>query len=236
MSDSKKIAVIAGIGDGLGFHLSTQLAAAGYRVAGLARSAAAGERLSAEIGNDRFVAIGCDVSDAEQVDAAVSQVEQHFGQPAVYIHNAATLHHQEFLNTAPADFELQWRTSCLGAVHGAQRVLPAMLQHKAGTLLLIGATASIKAGAGFAAFGSAKFALRGLGQSLAREYGPKGIHVAHLIIDGVMWGQRARDTFRMREDQCLDPAAVAQTCLTLIEQPRSAWTHELDIRPDVETF
>ena len=100
----------------------------------------------------------------------------------------------------------------------------------------IGATASVKASAGFSAFGSAKFALRGLAQSLARELGPRGIHVAHLIIDGVMWGERADERFQMQREQCLDPESVARTCLHLLEQERSAWTHELDVRPDVETF
>ena len=78
--------------------------------------------------------------------------------------------------------------------------------------------------------------MRGLAQSLARELGPQGIHVAHLIIDGVMWGARARDSFKMKREQCLEPESVARTCLHLINQDRSAWTHELDIRPDVETF
>ena len=125
---------------------------------------------------------------------------------------------------------------CLGAVYGSQRVLPGMLQAKRGALPLIGATASVKAGASFSAFGSAKFALRGLAQSLARELGPRGIHVAHLVIDGVMWCERADERFQIQREQCLDSESVARTCLHLLEQQRSAWTHELDIRPDVETF
>ena len=236
MTDNTQTAVVAGIGRGLGEALCRQLADAGYRVAGLARTATRGEALRETLGSDRFLPLRCDVTDAAQVDAAMSQVETRFGPATVYVHNAAQFHMQPFVQTDPKEFESLWRTLCLGAVHGAQRVLPAMLEAKHGSLLFIGATASVKAGASFSAFGAAKFALRGLAQSLAREFGPQGIHVAHLVIDGVMWGERARDEFNMAEAQCLDPQAVAHTCLHLLQQDRSAWTHELDIRPDVERF
>lgn len=236
MTNQKRTAIVAGLGAGLGGTLCRQLADAGYHVAGFARSDAGYQAIPDTLGADRFMPVSCDITDASQVDEAVSKVEDQFGPASVYIHNAAHLHMQPFLETAPDEFESLWRTVCLGAVHGVQRVLPAMLEAKSGTLLFIGATASIKAGANFSAFGAAKFALRGLSQSLARELGPQGIHVAHLIIDGVMWGERARDSFGMTEDQCLAPRAVAQTCLHLIEQDRSAWTHELDIRPDLEAF
>ena len=229
-------AIVAGVGSGLGKTLCRQLTSAGYRVAGFARTTAASQDLSDGLSPDRFLAVRCDLTDAAQLDAAVSEVEARWGPPSVYVHNAAPFHTQAFAETEPQTFESLWRTMCLGAVHGSQRVLPGMLQAKGGTLLFIGATASVKAGAGFSAFGSAKFALRGLAQSLARELGPRGIHVAHLIIDGVMWGERADTRFQMRREQCLDPESVARTCLHLLEQPRSAWTHELDIRPDVETF
>ena len=236
MTDETHTAVVAGIGPGLGDALCRRLADAGYRVAGLARSTSRGAALLESLGPERFLALRCDVTDAAQLDAAISQVEARFGPATAYLHNAAQLHMQPFVQTDPKEFESLWRTLCLGAVHGAQRVLPAMLEAKHGALLFIGATASVKAGANFAAFGAAKFALRGLAQSLARELGPQGIHVAHLIIDGVMWSERARDAFNMTEAQCLDPRAVARSCLHLLQQHRSAWTHELDIRPDVESF
>ncbi len=236
MSDHPPCAIVAGIGPGLGNALCRQLAGAGYRVAGLARSAVAGEALRDALGSERFLPLSCDLTDAAQVDAAVTQAEDRFGPASVYVHNAARLHMQPFLETDPREFEDLWRTACLGAVHGTQRVLPAMLGAGEGALLFIGATASVKAGAQFAAFASAKFALRGLAQSLARELGPQGIHVAHLVIDGVIWSERARDQFRMNRDQCLAPQAVAASCLHLLQQERSAWTHELDIRPDREGF
>ncbi len=110
-----------------------------------------------------------------------------------------------------------------------------MLERGSGGLLFIGATASVKAGAGFSAFASPKFAMRDA-QSLARELGPRGIHVAHLLVDGVIWGARAGDQFGLTQAQCLAPEAVARTSVHLLGQDPSGWTHELDIRLDRETF
>ena len=236
MSEQAGTAIVAGVGAGLGRALCGQLAGAGFCVAGLARGTEAGRNLVAELGSDRFMMGRCDLSDATQVDRAVRAIEEQWGPASVYVHNAAPFHAAPFAETKPDIFESVWRTTCLGAVHGSQRVLPGMLQRGAGVLLFVGATASVKAGAGFSAFGSAKSALRGLAQSLARELGPRGIHVAHLVIDGVIWGERADEDFGMTREQCLEPAAVAGTCLHLIGQERSAWTHELDIRPDRERF
>lgn len=236
MINQSKTAIVAGVGSGLGVTLCRQLADMGYRVAGLSRSEATFGVLLDSLSADIFMPVCCDITDTAHMDRAVSQVKERFGPVSVYIHNAAQLHRQGFLETDSEIFESLWRTTCLGAVHGVQRVLPDMLEAGSGTLLFIGATASVKAGAGFSAFSSAKFALRGLSQSLARELGPQGIHVAHLVIDGVMWGARARDSFAMNPSQCLDPLAVSKTCRHLIEQDRSAWTYELDLRPDVESF
>ena len=110
-----------------------------------------------------------------------------------------------------------------------------MLENGGGEIIFIGATASMKGNAGFSAFASAKFALRGLAQSLAREFAPQGVHVAHLVIDGVMWGERAKN-WGMTMEQCIKPKAVAETVLHLVQQDNSAWTFELDLRPDVENF
>jgi NAD(P)-dependent dehydrogenase (short-subunit alcohol dehydrogenase family) len=236
MTANPDTAIVAGVGPGLGEALCRHLANAGYRVGGLARGTSAGENLTAALGPDLFLSIGCDVTDAAQLDAAIGEVEAKWGPVGVYVHNAAPFYMGGFADTDPTTFESLWRTTCLGAVHGAQRVVPRMLESKRGVLLFIGATASVKAGANFSAFGAAKFALRGLAQSLARELGPQGIHVAHLVIDGVIWSDRARDAFGLQPEQCLEPDALARTCVHLIGQDRSAWTQELDIRPAVEHF
>ncbi|HHJ35799.1 MAG TPA: SDR family NAD(P)-dependent oxidoreductase [Gammaproteobacteria bacterium] len=236
MADNKRTVVVAGVGAGLGDEICKKLVKVGYRVVGLSRSASGNEALAEKLGAHNFFSVSCDLTDVAQVDLAISKVEEKFGMVSVYVHNAAYLHMQAFVDTPPTEFESLWRTVCLGAVHGTQRVLPSMLEKKSGVILFIGATASVKAGADFSAFSSAKFALRGLSQSMARELGPSGIHVAHLVIDGVMWGKRAKESFGMSEGQCLKPASVAKTCEQLIGQDQSAWTHELDIRPAVETF
>lgn len=235
MTATSAIALVAGVGPGLGRALCEQLLSAGYRVAGLARGKGTNADLL-EQHPERYLALTADITDAAQIDRAVTEVESIWGPVTAYVHNAAPFLHQPFLETAVSAFESLWRTTCLGAVQGAQRVLPGMRASGGGAMLFIGATASVKASAQFAAFGSAKFALRGLAQSLARELGPEGIHVAHLIIDGVIWGDRARDAFGMTREQCLDPASIAHTCVHLLGQERSAWTHELDIRPDRESF
>ena len=238
MSEINGTAVVAGVGNGLGAALCRRLASAGYRVAGLARREEALSALAGELNRQghRFEALSCDLTDPASLALAIDQVEERLGPVSVYVHNAARLHIAPFLDTPPDEFEAVWRTICQGAIHGAQRVIPGMLEGGGGTLLFTGATAAVKAGSGFSAFASAKFALRGLAQSLAREFGPRGIHVAHLLIDGLIWGEQARDRFGSEEEACLSPDAVAQVYLDLIRQPRSAWTHELDLRPDVEPF
>jgi NAD(P)-dependent dehydrogenase (short-subunit alcohol dehydrogenase family) len=232
------VAIVAGIGPTLGSALARRLAHSGYRVAGLARSTGTMDDLAAELNADQrvFLPIPCDLTDPAAVSAAVAQVRGEWGPARVYVHNAARFLMKPFLDTTAEDFEVTWRVTTLGAFNGARAVLPDMLNAGQGSLLLIGATAAVKPAANFAAFGSAKAALRGLAHALAREHGPRGVHVAHLIIDGVMWSPRARDEFGMREEQCLAPDPVAETCLHLIAQPRSAWTLELDLRPDVERF
>lgn len=227
---ARKTAVVAGVGDGLGMALCKRLLAAGYAVGGLSRTAAPHPELG-----ENYLPVACDLTDASDVDHAISTVEERLGMASVYIHNAAWLLRKDFLQTTLREFTDLWSLVCLGAVHGAQRVLPNMLAAQGGAILMTGATASIKAGAGSAAFSSAKFALRGLAQSLARAYASQGIHVAHVIVDGAIWGRQAKG-FGRAEHDCLSPDDIAETFLHLIGQPRSAWTFELDLRPDIEPF
>ncbi len=231
-------AIVAGFGSGLGEAISRSLVGAGYRVAGLSRTVEQGTRLAAELNGetDVFKVLAADVADGAAVSGAIDEVAKVWGPPAVYVHNASQILLRSFLETKPDEFEQLWRVACLGAAHGAQAVLPAMLERGKGTLIFIGATASVKGGPRSAAFSSAKFALRGLSQSLARAYGSEGIHVAHVVIDGVIWRDGVGERYGMTEDQCLRADAVAGACLHLIQQERSAWTQELDIRPYCERF
>jgi NAD(P)-dependent dehydrogenase (short-subunit alcohol dehydrogenase family) len=132
------------------------------------------------------------------------------------------------LELEPSDMETMWRVGALGGFLLAREAARHMLPRGRGTVIFTGATASLRGGAGFAAFAGGKFALRALAQSLARELGPSGIHVAHVVLDG----QVGRDPAGAK----IDPDAVAETYLALHLQPKSAWTHELDLRPSVEKF
>ncbi len=236
MTGHGKAAVVAGVGPGLGAALCRSLVQAGYAVAALARSGDFAEVLAQEVraAGGILIPVQCDVSDAQSVDRAFSAVEQGIGEVSVFIHNASRLVGAPLLELSESAFTEVWQVSCLGALLCAQKVIPGMLKQGHGMLLFSGATASVRGGAGFAAFASAKFALRGLAQSLAREFGPRGIHVAHVVIDGLIWSGEPRRGFG--QEQSLLPEAVAECYLQLIRQDRSAWTHELDLRPDVEKF
>lgn len=225
------VAVITGFGEGLGSVLAKQLLDAGYTVVGLSRF----DRSSQE-GNQGFYAQSCDVAKRESVAETFAQIRSDYGSPRILVHNAAMLHIGDFLETEPDDFEQAWRTACYGAMLCAREVLPDMLDAGTGTMIFTGATASVRGGANFSAFASAKFALRGLAHSLARAYGPRGIHVVHALIDGVIWGDRAENRFCMEREQCMEPSEIADTYMHLIGQRPSSWTLEIDLRPSLETF
>lgn len=230
---SKPLAIIVGMGEGLGASLASTLSAAGYQVVGLKRTM---NRSANAKSTDDVSIKQLDASDSTLVQNAMGEIMQEHGPAQVVIHNPAQLHIKPFIETSVEDFEMAWSGMVLSAINVLHAVIPIMLQQGSGTVIVSGATASIRAGAHFSAFASAKFALRGLTQSLAREYQKQGIHIAHVILDGIL------DTSRSRELHTLDPAEmmstedVADAYLQLIQQPSSAWTHELDLRPQSETF
>jgi NAD(P)-dependent dehydrogenase (short-subunit alcohol dehydrogenase family) len=153
----------------------------------------------------------------------------------VLVYNAAALVVKPFAETTPAEFEHAWRVASLGAFVTSQIVLPHMVARGAGTLIFSGATASLRGGAKFAAFASAKFALRGLAQALSREFGPQGVHVAHVVLDGLIDAVQTDLRFGPGAKR-MDPDAIARDYLYLASQHPSAWTHELDLRPSAERY
>lgn len=231
------VAVVAGVGPGLGAALCRRLAAAGYTVAAIARTVSfCGELAAAARAAGATVrCYSCDLTLPDTVDETLARVESELGAPKVLIYHAGAFLMKSLEETTPADMRGLWEVNCLGAYLCARRVVPGMLAD-GGTLVFTGATAGIKAGARFSAFGASKFALRGLAQGLARELGPQGIHVAHVVIDGIINTRRSRDRTGTAVERCLDPDAIAESYLHLIQQDRSAWTFELDLRPDVEPF
>jgi NAD(P)-dependent dehydrogenase (short-subunit alcohol dehydrogenase family) len=254
-------ALIVGVGaaNGLGAATARVFAAAGFDVTIAGRNASkleealksitavtrAGSDTESTVDGGRKgaraprVAIG-DVTRAEDVARFVS-VASEAGPITVAVHNAGGNSPAPFLEVTPAVFEQHWREHALGGFLLAQAVLPKMLEQGAGTLIFTGATGSVRGSARFSPFAAAKGALRNLAQSVAREFGPKGIHVAHVIIDGVIHGDRAHAQMpelesRFGPDGMLEPDHIAENYLTLHRQHRSAWTHELDLRPWSEKF
>jgi len=231
---SRAVAVIVGAGPGVGTALARRVAAAGMAVAMARRSAAKLDKLAAEIGGRAYA---CDATDGGAVEALFADVGRDLGPPALVVYNAGAYRPGGILEIDPRDFEECWRIGCLGGLHVGQAALRRMAPAGAGTIIFTGATASLRGSAGFANLAVPKFGLRALAQSMAREFGPKGIHVAHVLIDGQIAGERPG--YRPDErgaDAVLAPAAIAESYLHLHEQPRSAWTQELDLRPFVEKF
>lgn len=231
MTTQRPLAVIAGAGPGLGQTMMGFFEQAGFMCIGLRRTVTGDSALG-----EHQKLISCDLSDAESTRNAIATIIAEHGAPKLVVHNTASLIIKPFLETNVEDFESCWRNMVLSAATLAQSVIPSMRDAGEGTLIFSGATASIRGGRNFAAFSSSKFALRGMAQSLAREFQPANIHVAHVLLDGLV------DTPASREMHKADPATmmntqhIANEYLRLFEQPKSTWTHELDLRPQTETF
>ncbi len=226
---SAKHVVIAGGGGTLGTALTREFAESGYAVSALSR------RGEAPIAHAHVRGLACDLTEEASVRAACARAAE-VARVDVLIYNAAQWVMAPFLELRASDFESAWRASVGGAVACAQAVLPAMLDAGGGAMVFSGATAALRGGARFAAFASAKFALRGLAQSLAREFQPRGIHVAHVVLDGLLRDSASATRFNAQTERTMDPAEVARVYRQLVEQPRSTWTQELDLRAQTEAF
>ena len=231
---AKDVAIVVGVGPGLGAALARRFAQGGLAVAIAARDRDKLAPLAREIGGRAYA---CDAADAPSVERLFDQAEREMGAPAVAIYNAGAYAPGAVLDIEAAEFERCWRALCLGGFLVAQRAARSMAQAGRGTILFTGATASLRGGANFANLAVGKFGLRAVAQSMARELGPKGVHVAHVIIDGQIRSERYAHLEKQRPpDGLLDPAAIAESYWHLHQQPRSAWTLELDLRPWVEKF
>ncbi len=237
-STQRPVAVVAGVGPGLGAALARRFAS-GYTVALLARRKEYLEGLAGEIESKggRALAVPTNLIQAEQIAAAFATIRQELGAPEVLLYNAAMRPVGRLMETKPSTFENTWRVGVLGAFLCCQQVVPDMLARGKGVILFTGATAGVKPFPTSAAFGPAKFALRGLAQVLARDLGPQGIHVAYINVDGAIDMPLIRERFpHLKEEDMLQPSAIAETYWHLAHQDRSAWTQELDVRPFKEKF
>jgi NAD(P)-dependent dehydrogenase (short-subunit alcohol dehydrogenase family) len=233
-------AAIVGVGPGLGRALAIRFAEGGFAVALMARSEEASRAIQTEITASGGVArsFACDASDESSTRSAFARVRAELADPEVLVYNAGAFQMGGVLQLSPVDLERTWRINCLGGLLTAQAVLPRMLERGRGTILFTGATAALRGSANFASLAVGKFGLRALAQSMARELGPRGIHVAHVVIDGGIDTPRVRAMIAARGSAptLLSPAAIAETYWHLHAQDPSAWTHELDLRPSVEKF
>ncbi len=225
-----KTALIIGAGPGISASLTRSLTKAGVKVAMAARNVEKLSDLAQETGAKAFPVL--DAADAFSVEQLFDEVDEAFGAPDIVVYNASARAHGPLAELNPSDVHRALDITAFGgflAVHHAAR---RMVPQGHGAILLTGASASIKGFPQSAAFAMGKFALRGLAQSAARELGPKGIHVAHFIIDGGVRKSGVSDT----NDGLLTPDAIAQTYLDVLKQPRDAWSQEVDLRPWAEKF
>ncbi len=226
-------ALVVGAGPGLGAAVARRFAAAGMPVAACARTRATAAAAAAEIegagGTAR--AYAADATDEDAVAGLFERVEGDLGGIEAAVYNAGAFARSPVLETSAETFVSCWRTGCFGGFLVGREAARRMRPRRRGTVIFTGATAALRGSAGFVTLAVGKFGLRALAQSMARELGPEGIHVAHVVVDGVIAPGTAGD----RDDR-LSADAIAATYFELHAQPRSAWTFEVDLRPWVERF
>jgi NAD(P)-dependent dehydrogenase (short-subunit alcohol dehydrogenase family) len=232
-------AIVAGVGPGLGSSLARALAREGFAVGLLSRRAESSEPVAAAIKaqSGQAIVIPTDVTDRKQALAAVERVRAGLGPVTALAYNASGFSRGPFLELDPEVIRQSFEVGAMGAVHLAQAVIPDMLKARHGFIALTGATASLRGRVGFAPLAIGKSSLRILGQALAREFHPQGIHVVHVIVDGQIETPRLRGREPSRPpDTTIPPDAIAAAVVHAYKQPKNAWTHELDIRPYAEKF
>src|SRR5712691_418265 len=237
-TSEKKVAAVVGVGSGLGAALARRFAAE-YKVALIARSVAVTEPVTNEIRAVGGIAvlIQSDATREGQIAATHAQIRRELGPIEVLIFNGGRRPMGRLMETTPEVFEQTWRLHTFGAFLWARQEVPQMLARGSGTILITGATAGVRPWPTSAAFAPAKFAVRGLAQVMARDLHPQGIHVAYVNVDGGIDMPLLRK-FRpdAKDEELLNPAAIAEAFWYLAHQDRSAWTHELDVRPFTEQF
>ncbi len=241
--DRQPVALIIGAGDATGGAIARRFAREGFATCVTRRNADQLEPLVQRIRQEGGTAypFGSDARSEEQTAALFQQIERDIGDIEVVVFNIGANVRFSITETTERVYRKVWEMAALAGFLAGREAARVMLPRGRGTIIFTGATASLRGSSGFCAFASAKFALRALAQSMARELGPKGIHVAHPIIDGAIDTAFIRDNFPERyalkdQDGILNPDHIAEQYWQLHCQPRDAWTHELDLRPWMETF
>jgi NADP-dependent 3-hydroxy acid dehydrogenase YdfG len=232
---TKPVCAVVGVGPGNGAALARRFSTAGYALALLARRTQLTATLAAELGNAK--AYECDVANAGSVASAFERIRADLGDVDALLYNAGSGTWGTVEEITPEAFEMAWRVNALGTLLAAQQVLPAMKAKGAGSIIVIGATASRRGMPRTAAFAPAKAAQRSLAESMARHLWPAGIHVALVIVDGVVDLERTREAMPDKADSFfVQPDDVAATVWWLSQQPRSAWAFEVEARPFGESW
>ena len=245
MASRKGVCLVVGAGDGLGSAVARAFAAEGLTVC-ITRRARNLDRLEALADEIRAAggeahAFGCDAREEAEVVALFDRIEAEIGPLEVVVFNIGANVRFPIVETTARVFTKVWEMACFGGFLAGREAARVMAPRGRGTLIFTGATASVRGREGFAAFAAAKAGLRALAQSLARELGPQGVHVAHVVIDGAVDGTfirsiRGEVDDLLARDSILKPADIAAAYVQLHRQPRSAWTHEMDLRTWSETW
>jgi NAD(P)-dependent dehydrogenase (short-subunit alcohol dehydrogenase family) len=231
----RPVCAVVGVGPGNGEALARRFAADGYVVALMARRTELTDLLAAELPHSRPYA--CDVADEGAVQAAFAAMRGDLGDADVLIFNAGSGAWGHVEEVTAQDLERSWRVNALGLFLTARQAIPAMRRKGEGAIVVVGATASRRGGAGAAAFAQGKMAQRALAESMARHLWPAGIHVALIVVDGVVGGPVTRSRFTDRPDDFfIDPAGVAAIAADLVGQDRAAWSFEVEARPFKEKW
>jgi NAD(P)-dependent dehydrogenase (short-subunit alcohol dehydrogenase family) len=239
----EKVVLVLGAGPGLGGAVARRFAREGYTACVVRRKQAELSALVEEIerAGGRALAFGTDARDDQQIEALFAAIESDVGPIEVAVHNIGANVASPIRDMTTRLYFKVWHMACFSGFLMGREAARFMVPRGRGTILFTGATAALRGRSGMAAFAGAKFALRALAQSMARELGPEGIHVGHVVVDGPIDMPWIRENFpqiveQRGEQGLLSPDAIAESYWTLHAQPRSAWTHELDLRPHVEPW
>ncbi len=232
---SQPVCVVTGVGPGTGSALVRRFAAGGYRVAMLARNAERLAALEAEIPNAK--AFLCDVGDPARIEAAITDIEATLGVPGVLIHNAVRGVFGNFLDIDPAHMNRAFQINTMGLLHLARRVAPAMIAAGKGAIVCTGNTSALRGRPRYTGFAPTKAAQRILAEAMARDLGPKGVHVAYIVIDAVIDIAWTRERFADKPDGFfIKPASIAEEAWHVVHQDRSAWSFNVELRPHGEVW
>jgi len=235
MSQNAPVALVTGVGPGTGAAISRRFALGGYKVAMLARTPGRLQALERELSNAK--GYPCDVTDESQLDSVVDTVRRDLGTPKVLIHNAVGGAFGNFMEIDPKVLDRNFRVNTMTLLYLARRLAPAMVEAGQGAIVASGNTSALRGKPSFAGFAPTKAAQRILAESIARELGPKGIHVAYVVIDAVIDLEWTRKRFPDAPDEFfIKPSAIADEIWHVVHQDRSAWSFNVEIRPFRETW